>query len=384
MAELSTLSLRRDNEITPNYRFELEGIVRQAFIEREMTTSAASMVIPKVFFSARSAESGPTEIELSGKQIRWGKGRMDVSGKVHVEDNLMHLDLDVSADTLSWDHFSAYNRRRKESVQRSPFWGQNLRGAIRVKSAAFTYEAWKWQSIMAKVIFAPTSTTVAIQQADLCGIPFPGKIRITQENVEVDFFPQAIEKDLEPDFTCFWNRDEVITGRYSLAASLNNQTADAGIIRSLNGKLDFKARAGRIHRYGILAKVLALLNLTEIFKGKLPDIAKEGFAYDTITAQGKFEDGKFVLQEGIINGASMTIVYRGSVNILDETLNLSVFVSPFKTIDSIVKKIPLVNNVLGGRLVSIPFAVHGKWSDYTVTPLVADPSIRPAPLTIEH
>ena len=169
-----------------------------------------------------------------------------------------------------------------------------------------------------------------------------------------------------------------------MAANLHNQTSEAGLLRNLNGKFDFKARSGRIHRYGILAKVLALLNLTEVFKGKLPDIAKEGFAYDTITAHGKFENGKFILKQGIINGASMTVNYQGSFNMLDETLKLTVFVSPFKTIDSIVRKIPLVNNVLGGRFVSIPFAVNGKWSDYTVTPLVTDPSVRHSPLTVEN
>jgi hypothetical protein len=384
VADLSTLSVTRNLEITPNYHFELEGTVRQASIDKGQTTSSMNMEIPKVIFSTRSTESGATEIELSGNQIQWGKGRMDVSGRAQVKDNIINLDLDVSADTLSWDLFSVNNQNREKTEKDGSFWGQRIRGVIRVKTATFTYDSWKWQSILAKVIFAPTSATVAIQKADLCGIPFPGKIRITPDNVQVDFSPQAREKDLAPDFACFWNREGVVTGQYSLAASLNNQSSEAGLLRSLNGKLDFEARSGRIHRYGILSKILALLNLTEVFKGKLPDIAKEGFAFDTINAEGKFENGKFILEEGIINGSSMTVIYQGSFNMLDETLKLTVFVSPFKTIDSIIKKIPLVNNVLRGRFVSIPFAVNGKWSNYTVTPLVTDPSMRHSPLTVEN
>ena len=384
VAELSTLSITREMEVTPSYHFEIDGTVRQASINRGQSASSMSMDIPKLIFSARSTVSGATEIELSGKQIQWGQGRMDVSGRAQVEDNIFNLDLDIAADSLSWDHFAVNNQRRVKTVKNGSFWGQRIRGVIRVKTEEFTYDSWKWQSILAKVIFAPTSTTVAIQKADLCGIPFPGKIRITSDNVQVDFSPQAKEKDLAPDFSCFWDREGIVTGQYSLAASLNNQTTESGLIRNLNGNLDFKARSGRIHRYGILAKVLALLNLTEVFKGKLPDIAKDGFAYDTITAHGKFENGKFVLKEGIINGASMTVIYQGSFNMLDETLKLTVFVSPFKTIDSIVKKIPLVNNVFGGRFVSIPFSVNGKWSDYEVTPLVTDPSMRHSPLTVEN
>lgn len=384
MAELSKFTVSRDRSATPDYRFEIEGTVWQAFIDYGMTLPAQSIAIPNVEFSARSTSSGKVEIDLAGKQIRWGQSRMDVAGTVQIAGDIAHLNLDVSADNLTWNHFTMKGRDRELSAQETPFWGQHLRGAVRIKSANFSYGTWNWRSVLAKVIFTPVSTTVAIQRADLCGIPFPGKIRITPRNVEFNFSPSVINKDLEPDFNCILNRNGMVTGQYSLAASLINETAESGLVNSLKGKLDLKARSGRIHRYGILSKILALLNLTEIFKGKFPDIVKEGFAYETLTAHGEFGDGKFVLDEGIINGSSMTINYSGTFNLIDETLNLSVWVSPFKTIDSIVKKIPFVSQALGGRLVSIPFAVNGKWSDYTVTPLVKDGSARLAPLTIEN
>ena len=75
----------------------------------------------------------------------------------------------------------------------------------------------------------------------------------------------------------------------------------------LNGNLKFHAKDGRIYRYGVLAKILALLNVTEIFRGKLPDVVKEGFAYNSIKADGNLENGKFMFKEFVIDGSSMTI-----------------------------------------------------------------------------
>jgi hypothetical protein len=44
-------------------------------------------------------------------------------------------------------------------------------------------------------------------------------------------------------------------------------------------------------------------------------------------------------------------------------------VAPFKTVDRIVKYIPLIGNILGGTLVSIPFRAIGELGDPDVIPL---------------
>ena len=383
-AELATLTVTNGDAETPEYRFNVAGIVSQARIEDGLTPAALSLNIPKVEFTARSNTANKVEIDLTGKQIRWGQSRLDVTGTTQLADGYVHLDLDVSADQLTWTQLNAIGRNRRMSAPPENLWGRRLQGGIRIDTAAFSYGAWDWQSVVAEVRFAPVSTTVTILRAELCGIPFPGEIRITPRGVAFDFAPLAGDKDLEPAFACLWNRDGMVTGRYSLSGSLTSETTEPEPIRSLKGNLDLKAHSGRIYRYGILSKVLALLNLTEIFRGKLPDIVNSGFAYETIKARGEFEGGKFILKDGIINGASMTIVYRGTFNLVDETLNMSILVAPFKTIDNIIRNIPLVNNFLGGRSISIPFAVTGKWSDYTVIPLSTTAKARNAPLTIEN
>ena len=384
MVNLSTLVISSGSKQKKTFHFDIAGTISKALIRDKMTPTETHISLPKVEFSARSISSQHVEFDLAGNQIRWGNSQFDITGNAKMTEGDLHLDFDVDADKLTWHPIAVMNRHRTSSAPWGTIWGQKLLGGLRINSANFSYGNWNWQSVSAEVRIARTSTAIAIRKAELCGIPFPGEIRITPLGVSFNFAPLVGDKDLESDFACFLNQDGIVTGRYSLSGSLFNPVPVPTRIRSLKGNLDLKAHSGRIHRYGILAKVMALLNLTEIFRGHLPDILKDGFAYNTIKAYGEFDEGKFILKEGVIDGASMTIIYRGTVNLIDETLNLSILVAPFKTIDAIVRKIPMLNNALGGHLVSIPFAVTGKWSNYTVTPLTANGPKRAVPLIIEN
>ncbi len=63
------------------------------------------------------------------------------------------------------------------------------------------------------------------------------------------------------------------------------------------------------------------------------------------------------------------MIFTGWIDPVNDQLDLTCLVAPFKTIDLIIKYIPIVNTMLGGRLVSIPVKASGKLSDPIVTPL---------------
>ena len=50
-------------------------------------------------------------------------------------------------------------------------------------------------------------------------------------------------------------------------------------------------------------------------------------------------------------------------------MDLIILVAPFKTVDRIVKFIPLIGHILGGKLISIPFRAKGDLADPDVIPL---------------
>ncbi|GAH11846.1 unnamed protein product, partial [marine sediment metagenome] len=70
-----------------------------------------------------------------------------------------------------------------------------------------------------------------------------------------------------------------------------------------------------------------------------------------------------------IDSPSMGIACEGDIDLVKKKVDLTVLVAPFKTVDRIIKHIPLVNNILGGKLISIPFRAIGELADPDVIPL---------------
>ena len=65
----------------------------------------------------------------------------------------------------------------------------------------------------------------------------------------------------------------------------------------------------------------------------------------------------------------MALVFSGQIFPFENKLNLTCLVAPFKTIDTIIKYIPLINTILSGRLASFPAKASGAINDPTITPL---------------
>jgi hypothetical protein len=243
---------------------------------------------------------------------------------------------------------------------------------LRVDSGRFKLGNLTFTSVKAGVILHPDNMAVKITRADLCGISVPSLLKISPWKLTFSAEPETEGTALDSLFTCLLKESGVVTGQYEMAGSVTAATLDDGFYRSLDGHMQFTSQSGRIYRHGVLAKILALLNVTEIFRGRLPDVVQKGFGYKTIKITGEFEDGLFVLREGVIDGSSMTIAFDGHYDLLQQTLDLIVLVAPFKTIDAIIQSLPVVNELFGGRLISIPFRVEGKWDESLVRPAAVE------------
>ena len=130
----------------------------------------------------------------------------------------------------------------------------------------------------------------------------------------------------------------------------------------LSGNIDINATNGRIYggnTYQLLNNIVSLLNVTEIYRGILPALGEEGFAYHSLSTKIKIKNNSFVFEEGVFDGKSLGIVFNGVLTLDDDKLNGTALVAPLKTVDSIIKKIPIIKNIFGGTLVSIPISLKG-------------------------
>jgi hypothetical protein len=144
------------------------------------------------------------------------------------------------------------------------------------------------------------------------------------------------------------------------------------LMQNINGDVQFYASKGRFQAgrsFRILIKIFSILNVTEIFKGKLSNPETDGFAFNTIRAKADLQNGKIVLNEMIIDGTSMNLVCQGYIDLVNKRMDVTALAAPLKTIDFFVKRTPIIKDIFGDSLISIPVGIKGHLENPSVTPL---------------
>ncbi|MDX1706991.1 MAG: AsmA-like C-terminal domain-containing protein [Desulfobacterales bacterium] len=305
-------------------------------------------------------------VDLSAVQIEWEKSQIHLQGGAAFTEDRLSLEMQLTADQLDWRQIDQITSVEKSTAADEKL---ELRGGLGVELDTFTYNGFTWRPVQADITFGETDTRIVIREADLCGIRFPGILKVSGEALELYFNPSAKDQDLEKSLACLFEKPNLMAGNYNLSGELMAKARPSEFPKSLTGNLEFSSLEGRIYRFGMLAKIFALLNVTEIYRGEVPDLKGKGFAYNSMTANGTFEDGKLIISDTSIDSPSMGIAIEGDIDLIKNKVNLVVLVAPFKTVDRIVKNIPLVSNILGGNLISIPFRAIGDLGDPDVIPL---------------
>lgn len=65
----------------------------------------------------------------------------------------------------------------------------------------------------------------------------------------------------------------------------------------------------------------------------------------------------------------MELAFHGKIDLNTKKVDLIVLFAPLKTVDRIIKKIPILKNITGGNLLVIPFQAKGKINDPMIIPL---------------
>jgi hypothetical protein len=364
---LTGLGLKGPVGPSRTWEFELAGDLNAFVMESDYFKEPIHINTTK--FTAKDTkglEGIHGHINLMDTQMSWEDSRLTLEGAADFSENELILNLNLSADRLSWSQIEQIVDLEENLDTDS---AMVLLGELRVVSENFAYDNYTWQPMHADISFNKTDTSIVIKKADLCGIQFPGILKISSNEFEFYFNPVARNQNLEPSISCMSDKKDLADGTFSLNGELMTKARLTDFPKSLSGNLDFTADQGRVYRFGMLAKIFALLNVTEIYRGEVPDLAGKGFAYNSMSINAVFEDGKLIIKESSIDSPSMGIAIQGHIDLVKKKVDLTVLVAPFKTVDRIVKHIPLVGNILGGNLISIPFKAVGELGDPDVIPL---------------
>jgi hypothetical protein len=311
------------------------------------------------------------KIRLNTIESIWGKNHLTLVGTINLSANDTLLDLALTADALDWNQVNTIvdyvKTKNKDSSSRPA--KNALRGSLKIQTDSFNYETVAVSPLSADLSFKPDNMAIAINEAVVCSISFQGRLNVSSQTLEINLVPTAVNQLLDTAVSCVTDQKQLATGTFNLNGQLLSNSKPDEFLQSLSGEVVLSAEKGRINRLGLLAKILSILNVTEIYRGEIPDLTGKGFAYHGLKISANLEGSKLVMQECAIDGASMGIACEGHIDLSEKKMNLIILVAPFKTVDRIVKVLPLLKHVLGGKLISIPFRARGDIADPEVIPL---------------
>ena len=170
-------------------------------------------------------------------------------------------------------------------------------------------------------------------------------------------------------------RDSMVTGNLWLAGDVSATGRNADDLKkTAAGIFQVRAERGVLKKFSVLSKIFSMLNVLQLAKFQLPDMAKDGMPYDTITAHLSLHDGVFFSEDFFIGSDAMQISGVGKVDFLKKELDNTVGVHPLQTMDRIAAKIPVAGWLLTdekGNLITVHFKVDGAWDDPKVNPVPA-------------
>lgn len=241
---------------------------------------------------------------------------------------------------------------------------------IHVKADTLKIKHLTFRDIDTTLSLKKGDTAIRVNHAFLCDLETNGVLDFKKDNIHADLpFEAADKANIQTLLTCLFQKDNLMDGQYSLTGRIVSDGLKKNSLHTLAGSFTLNAEEGRIYKWTLLSRILSVLNVSKIFKGSIPDVTQEGFAYKTISITAEIKDSVIHLTQAVINGYDMTLIFSGWIDPVNDALDLTCLVAPFKTIDLIIEKIPIVNTLLNGRLVSIPIQGTGKLSDPTVIPL---------------
>ncbi|HEX9022064.1 MAG TPA: AsmA-like C-terminal domain-containing protein [Nitrospirota bacterium] len=310
-------------------------------------------------------------LTVDSADVTWGENHYSLNGAATASDEGIAFSMTLKADGIDIQAIQKALERpgEKDAGQKKTrsFPLPPIRGDLRADSAYVKFGRFTFAPAHAVILVDPARVTMEFYDTRTCGISLKGSTVISRESVSFAFAPSAKKENLGPTMDCLAGKDVHITGEYDLDARINAQGKAGELFSALEGRVDFKARNGKIYHYPLLQKIFSVLSVLDVFRGRIPEIGGSGFPYHSMAIRGDIHKGRFTVEKAYIGGQSLDIIASGEVDLGAKKIDLVVLVAPFSTLNWIIRHIPLVGKIMGGTLISIPVKVSGDLADPDVT-----------------
>jgi len=160
-----------------------------------------------------------------------------------------------------------------------------------------------------------------------------------------------------------------IDGKFWIRGYLYALLKGEGKVVNSCGRIYLDSKRGYIYRAPLLASILGVLSPIDIFKGKLPNLKKGKLPYDKLELRAYLKGDTVYIAPVYLSASGFRLFGKGKLFLPSKNINLVVYVSPFKTIDVILEKVPVLGKLLLSRsnmLLYFPLQVKGKIGHYKI------------------
>jgi uncharacterized protein YhdP len=137
-------------------------------------------------------------------------------------------------------------------------------------------------------------------------------------------------------------------------------------METLNGELRFEVENGAIERGNVFAKIFSMLNVTQYFKGRLPDLKTKGLPFYRVISHFQIKDGVVSTEDFLVDSESMKITGIWKIDLGRNQIEGKIGVHPLVTIDTVLSKIPVAGYILTGKnkaFLSFVYEIKGDLDD---------------------
>lgn len=149
------------------------------------------------------------------------------------------------------------------------------------------------------------------------------------------------------------------------------------LIPSLSGNASILISEGLVKKPRVFLKVLEFMSLKNIlqnfYKDRPPHLREEGLYFQSMQGDAIIDHGIAKTENFVMRSPALNAVAIGEEDLVMQTHNLELFTQPLGTLESILRKLPVVGRILVGdekkSILTVGYKVTGSWSEPEVKPV---------------
>jgi uncharacterized protein YhdP len=169
-------------------------------------------------------------------------------------------------------------------------------------------------------------------------------------------------------FQCLTGEKALITGTVDIEGALRSEGKPDALLDALAGNFSITAQDGRIYKSGLFAKILSFLSISNLLTGGIRDMAKEGYAYQSLRIEGALQGQTMQVRKAVLISSSFTLVCQGTLNLTSREIDLDALATPFQIQNQVLSRIPVVGSTLSKPMLGVPLKITGVLDDPQISP----------------